>query len=216
MSDHFTSDHIVDDLVAIISRAQRQSSSKTHLETEENSESIIHQLLTLQSTVTTLSSMSETFTCSCLRVARSAFHVLILFLFLFTLTFIFYYFLFSSDPFHDLYKVKYIYSCLSFFIFCQQRKINGTNVGEIKLSNENAQSEKLPTKFEDLQARLPNLPIFGWLSMKNIERDGNKSCSQYPDILNIEYRNKYWQIFKTYDANNTREATYHLYGAYLG
>ena len=102
------------------------------------------------------------------------------------------------------------------FIFCQQRKINGTNVGEIKLSNENAQSEKLPTKFEDLQARLPNLPIFGWLSMKNIERDGNKSCSQYPDILNIEYRNKYWQIFKTYDANNTREATYHLYGAYLG
>ena len=102
---------------------------------------------------------------------------------------------------------------MKFLATSHGRKINGTNVDEI---NENAQSENLPTKFEDLQARLPNLPIFGWLSMKNIERDGNKSCSQYPDILNIEYRNKYWQIFKTYDANNTREATYHLYGAYLG
>ena len=52
--------------------------------------------------------------------------------------------------------------------------------------------------------------------MKNLKSDGNQSCSKYPNILNIEYRNKYWQIFKTYDANNTREATYHLYGAYLG
>ena len=98
----------------------------------------------------------------------------------------------------------------------KQRKIYGRNVDEIKFNKHNAQSEKLQTKFEDLQARLPNLPIFGWLSMKNLKRDGNKSCSRYPDILNIEYRNKYWQIFKTYGANNTREATYHLYGAYLG
>ena len=74
----------------------------------------------------------------------------------------------------------------------------------------------MPDKFRDLQDRLPNLPIFAWISMKDLKSDGNKSCSKYPNILNIEYRNKYWQIFKTYDENNTREATYHLYGAYLG
>ena len=71
-------------------------------------------------------------------------------------------------------------------------------------------------KLADLQQRLPNLPILGWEKMKNLTSDEKLGCSQYPDIMNIEYRNKYWQIFKTYDSNNTREATYHLYGAYLG
>ena len=46
--------------------------------------------------------------------------------------------------------------------------------------------------------------------------EGEEVCSLYPNILDIEYRNQFWQIFKTYDSNNTREATYHLYGAYLG
>ena len=52
--------------------------------------------------------------------------------------------------------------------------------------------------------------------MKNLTSDEKQGCSQYPDILDIEYRNKYWQIFKTYNSSNIREATYHLYGAYLG
>ena len=85
----------------------------------------------------------------------------------------------------------------------------------VKFDDTNSK-KKSDTKFEGLQDRLPNLPILGWLSMKNLTSDEQQGCSQYPDILNIEFRNKYWQIFKTYDSNNNREATYHLYGAYLG
>ena len=77
-------------------------------------------------------------------------------------------------------------------------------------------AKKMTNSFEDIQDRLPNLPILGWQIMKNLTSDEKQGCSQYPDILDIEYRNKYWQIFKTYYSSNIREATYHLYGAYLG
>ena len=69
--------------------------------------------------------------------------------------------------------------------------------------------------FESVQNRLPNIPVLGWLSMKekmNIE----SSCSIYPGILDIEYRNTYWQIFHSYDENKDLVGTYHLYSAYIG
>ena len=67
------------------------------------------------------------------------------------------------------------------------------------------------TKFLNLQKRLQNIPVFGWLAMKDMKTSKGNSCSIYPDILNdIEYRNTYWQIFR----NNGY--TFHLYGAYFG
>ena len=73
--------------------------------------------------------------------------------------------------------------------------------------------------FNDLQGRLPNLPVFGWLSMKNLTDDGGLGCSKYPDIMDLHYRNKYWQIFEFVDENPdpslTLYVTFHLYGAYF-
>ena len=73
--------------------------------------------------------------------------------------------------------------------------------------------------FNDLQSRLPNLPVFGWLSNKDLEDDGAAGCSKYPDIMDLYYRNKYWQIFeftdKNQDQSQTLDVTFHLYGAYF-
>lgn len=66
------------------------------------------------------------------------------------------------------------------------------------------------------QDHLPNVPIQGWLVMKNLTDNGEKGCSLYPGILDIEYRNDYWQIFKIVDHDNVDKSTYHLYGAYFG
>ena len=50
--------------------------------------------------------------------------------------------------------------------------------------------------------------------MKNMDNkdsaDDSSRCSIYPDIMNIEYSNKYWQIFKS------ENATFYLYSAILG
>ena len=67
--------------------------------------------------------------------------------------------------------------------------------------------------FNDLQSRLPNIPVFGWLSNKDLEDDGTAGCSTYPDITDLYYRNKYWQIFEFLD--DKLEVTFHLYGAYF-
>ena len=66
------------------------------------------------------------------------------------------------------------------------------------------------------QDHLPNVPVQGWLVMKNRTDNGVKGCSLYPGILDIEYRNNYWQIFKIIDHDNVVRSTYHLYGAYFG
>ena len=67
------------------------------------------------------------------------------------------------------------------------------------------------SEFLNLQKQLQNIPVFGWLAMKDMKTSKRNSCSIYPDILNdIEYRNTYWQIFR----NNG--STFHLYGAYFG
>ena len=62
------------------------------------------------------------------------------------------------------------------------------------------------TVLRDLQSRLPNLPVLSWLAMKN----AHAQCSIYPDILDIEYSNKFWQLYRHEDA------TFYLYSAILG
>ena len=74
--------------------------------------------------------------------------------------------------------------------------------------------------FNDLQSRLPNLPVFGWLSMKNLTDDSGTGCSKYPDIMDLHFRNKYWQIFEFVDENPDSDGwrldvNFHLYGAYF-
>ena len=67
------------------------------------------------------------------------------------------------------------------------------------------------SEFLNLQKQLQNIPVFGWLAMKDMKTSKRNSCSIYPDILNdIEYRNTYWQIFRNHGS------TFHLYGAYFG
>ena len=63
-----------------------------------------------------------------------------------------------------------------------------------------------------LQNRLPNLPVLSWFAMKNKTRseESGSECSIYPDILDIEYSNKFWQLFRQEDA------TFYLYSAILG
>ena len=62
-----------------------------------------------------------------------------------------------------------------------------------------------------LQNQIQNIPVLGWLSMKNITISKKDGCSIYPNILNdIEYRNTYWQIFRN------KGSTFHLFGAYFG
>ena len=68
------------------------------------------------------------------------------------------------------------------------------------------------TVLRDLQSRLPNLPVLSWLAMKNKTRseESGSGCSIYPDILDIEYSNKFWQLYRHEDA------TFYLYSAILG
>ena len=55
--------------------------------------------------------------------------------------------------------------------------------------------------------------------MKNLTDDEGTGCSKYPELTDLHYRNKYWQIFefadRSPDANRTLEVTFHLYGAYF-
>ena len=70
----------------------------------------------------------------------------------------------------------------------------------------------IPPVLGNLQNLLPNLPVLSWLRMKNMVREdsADDECSIYPDILNIDYSNKYWQIFKS------EKVTFYLYSAILG
>ena len=73
--------------------------------------------------------------------------------------------------------------------------------------------------FRSLQRRLPNVPVLGWFSMKNLTDNWGNGCSSYPELTDLQYRNKYWQIFKFLDKsgykNQTLDVTFHLYGAYF-
>ena len=67
-----------------------------------------------------------------------------------------------------------------------------------------------PVILGDLQDNLPNLPILSSVSVNMTIEDSASRCSIYPDILDIEYSNKYWQIFRS------EKAIFYLYSAILG
>ena len=83
------------------------------------------------------------------------------------------------------------------------------DLGLSKRSEKENEGMKNLMIFQGLQSRIPNLPALSWLAMKNITRHKTSGCSSYPSVFDIEYRNKYWQMFSCQDS------TFHLYGAYL-
>ena len=60
-----------------------------------------------------------------------------------------------------------------------------------------------------LQPQMPNLPIVYWQQNKNKKLSKNKTCAKYPDIYDLHFNNKYWQV------TETSNGTFYLYGAYL-
>ena len=60
--------------------------------------------------------------------------------------------------------------------------------------------------FTKLQEMWPNIPILQWWKNKN--RKVSDSCWKIPNILNLHYSNKYWQV------KRTTNGTFYLYSAY--
>ncbi|KAK4878373.1 hypothetical protein RN001_010879 [Aquatica leii] len=61
--------------------------------------------------------------------------------------------------------------------------------------------------FEDIQKRIPNLPIA--YGKKNLPMGFNGTCARFPNIFRLEFNNIYWQTLRT------KNGTFQLYGAYL-
>ena len=61
--------------------------------------------------------------------------------------------------------------------------------------------------YSDLQSMLPNIPVRHWWE----HRDENvaESCWKVPNIVDLKYNNKYWQV------KETNEGTFYLYAAYF-
>ena len=83
------------------------------------------------------------------------------------------------------------------------------DVSVAKSENQKKENERSLKMFKDLQTRIPNLPVLSWLARKSVKGSKKFGCSTYPSILDIEYSNKYWQLFRYQDS------TFYLYGAYL-
>ena len=60
--------------------------------------------------------------------------------------------------------------------------------------------------FTNLQEMWPNIPILHWWNNK--DRKVSDNCWKIPNILDLHYSNKYWQVKKT------SEGTIYLYAAY--
>ena len=60
--------------------------------------------------------------------------------------------------------------------------------------------------FLNLQTKLPNLPILHW--WENKDKNVSKICWKVPNIIDLKYNNKYWQV------RETSNGTFHLYAAY--
>lgn len=66
-----------------------------------------------------------------------------------------------------------------------------------------------PMLVEEIQNRLPSLPIAYWNKNKNKNMFyKNESCAKYPSIFELEFNNVYWQTLRTSNG------TFHLFGAY--
>ena len=48
-------------------------------------------------------------------------------------------------------------------------------------------------KIVQIQQSLPKLPILSWYERKNYKAH----CAKYPDLYDIQFNNKYWQVFES-------------------
>ena len=61
-----------------------------------------------------------------------------------------------------------------------------------------------------LQPLMPNLPIVYWQQNKKKKVPKNSTgCTKFPDIYDIHFNNKYWQVLESSNGS------FYLYGAYL-
>ncbi|XP_044739083.1 uncharacterized protein LOC123300562 [Chrysoperla carnea] len=61
---------------------------------------------------------------------------------------------------------------------------------------------------EEVEKRLPSLPIVYWNKNKNYAMRLNKTCARMPSIYELEFNNIYWQSLQTSNGS------FHFYGAY--
>merc|ERR1719215_2156197 len=65
-------------------------------------------------------------------------------------------------------------------------------------------------RVKKLQPLMPNLPIVYWQENKKKKvPKNNTSCTKYPDIYDLHFNNKYWQVLESSNGS------FYLYGAYL-
>lgn len=62
---------------------------------------------------------------------------------------------------------------------------------------------------EDIQKRMPSLPIAYWNKNKNKPMGFNNTCARFPSMFDLEFNNIYWQTLRTSNG------TFQLFGAYL-
>lgn len=62
---------------------------------------------------------------------------------------------------------------------------------------------------EEVQNRMPSLPIAYWNKMKNKPMYVNATCAKFPSVFELEFNNIYWQTLRTTNG------TFQLYGAYF-
>lgn len=62
---------------------------------------------------------------------------------------------------------------------------------------------------EEVQNRMPNLPIAYWNKNKNRLMHINSTCAKFPSVFELEFNNIYWQTLRTSNG------TFQLYGAYF-
>ena len=60
--------------------------------------------------------------------------------------------------------------------------------------------------FLNLQTKLPNLPILHW--SENKDKNVSEICWKVPNLIDLKYNNKYWQV------KETSNGTFYLYAAY--
>ena len=57
---------------------------------------------------------------------------------------------------------------------------------------------------------MPNLPLVYWQEKKKKKVPKNYTgCTKFPDMFDLHFNNKYWQV------TETSNGTFYLYGAYL-
>jgi len=90
-----------------------------------------------------------------------------------------------------------------------------TEAGEINYLDAVPAIDRSPKLSEDdlvkkLQPQMPNLPLVYWQEKKKKKVPKNYTgCTKFPDMFDLHFNNKYWQV------TETSNGTFYLYGAYL-